>query len=74
METKIVHEHPQWSPWGDVSQWTAQSPQATSEHSTSSPWQISLLSVQKTKVEPAHPHGETPLSLIQKMQSKRENV
>ena len=46
-------------------------PRATSEYSTSSPWQFSLLSVQKTKVEPAISHGETPLTSLQ---SKGENA
>jgi len=59
MGTTIVHEHLQWSPQGNVSQWTSQPPQAPSEHSTGSPGQLSLPSVQKTKVEPAHQHNET---------------
>ena len=58
METRIVNVQSQQTPWRDVSRWTPQPSQVTSEPLASFPWQSSSPREHQPKGQPADQHDE----------------
>ena len=61
VETKTAYEQSRQILWGDISRWTPQSPQVTSEPLASFPWRSSSPTEHQPKGQPADQHDEGPL-------------
>ena len=59
--TKIVYEQSPQTLWRDISRWTPQPPQVTSEPLASFSWRSSLPTEHQPKGQPADQHDEGPL-------------